>query len=232
MYTKLFNSLTDSTIWREPDNVRIVWITMLAMSDKQGHVMASVPGLADRARVSLDKTVQALEKLSQPDEWSRSDEHEGRRIEKIGGGWALLNYVKYSRIRDEEERKEYMRNYMRKRRKQIVNNVSSVNSSKPGLAHTDVDIDLNSKISLGGGGSKKTAPPPNGNGKFSQSDFDERDLRKIAAAERELGEKLKASIGSNEQITDVQWEEAICEHAGLTHCRYKQLKKLQKAAHV
>ena len=138
MYTKLFSSITDSTIWREEDHVRLVWITMLAMADKSGHVMASVPGLADRARVSLDNTVKALAKLMSPDQWSRSAEFSGRRIEEIGGGWELLNYRKYRSIRDEEERKDYMRNYMRKRRsKQPVNNVSNVNSSKPPLAQAE-----------------------------------------------------------------------------------------------
>lgn len=141
---------------------------MLAMADKHGHVMASVPGLADRARVTLDQCVEALKTLSEPDEWSRSIENEGRRIEEVGGGWVLLNYTKYAKIRDEDERKEYMKNYMRKRRKQAVSNVSSVSSSKPPLAdmlaHTDTDINLNppnppfSKPEKGGNGHRKLTP--------------------------------------------------------------------------
>ena len=141
MYAKLFSSITDSTIWREPDHVRLVWITLLAMSDKHGEVAASVPGLADRARVPLSETVKALEVLASPDEWSRSKEFEGRRIEVIGGGWKLLNYQTYRNLRDEEERRAYMRNYMRKKRKQDVNNVSNVSRSKPPLANTDADTD-------------------------------------------------------------------------------------------
>jgi len=137
MYTKLFSSITDSTIWREDDHVRLVWITMLAMTDKFGHVTSSVPGLADRARVTIEKTVDALRVLSSPDEWSRSAENDGRRIRAIGGGWMLLNYVKYSKIRNLDERREYMRKYMQAYRKHPVNNV---NSSKPQLAHTDVDL--------------------------------------------------------------------------------------------
>jgi hypothetical protein len=45
-FTKLFSSITESTVWDEPDRVRLVWITMLAMADKHGRVWASVPGLA------------------------------------------------------------------------------------------------------------------------------------------------------------------------------------------
>ena len=135
MYTKLFSQITDSTVWREPDHVRLVWITMLALADKRGEVMASVPGLSDRARVSLEQTVEALKILSGPDEWSRSKEHDGRRIEEVGGGWKLLNYEKYRRIRDDEERRAYMRDYMRKRRCKLdVNKNAKVSSSKPPLA--------------------------------------------------------------------------------------------------
>ena len=158
MYAKLFSSITNSTIWRADDHVRLVWITMLAMADKFGNVQAAIPGLADQARVSVDQTVLALKILSAPDRWSRSQEHEGRRIAEIGGGWVLLNYTKYSKIRDEDERREYMRNYMRKKRAKIpsenVNNVapvSNVSSSKLLLAHADVDVDvdLKSKSSSG-----------------------------------------------------------------------------------
>lgn len=94
-YAKLFSSLVTSTIWREPAHVRLVWITMLALADRHGVVEASVPGLADAARVDLAECVAALERLHAPDQWSRSKEFEGRRIETIDGGWRLLNYAKY-----------------------------------------------------------------------------------------------------------------------------------------
>ena len=45
-YTKLFNSILASTVWSEPNETRIVWITLLAMADKNGIIEGSVPGLA------------------------------------------------------------------------------------------------------------------------------------------------------------------------------------------
>ena len=62
-YTKLFNSILASTIWREDLETRVVFITMLAMADKNGIVEGSVPGLADFARVSVTGTRAAIEKL-------------------------------------------------------------------------------------------------------------------------------------------------------------------------
>ena len=89
---------------------------MLAMADKHGRVWGSVPGLANRARVPVEVAREALESFMSPDADSRTEDHEGRRIRKIDGGWALLNYGKYRSIRDEEERRAYKAQKERERR--------------------------------------------------------------------------------------------------------------------
>ncbi len=115
-FTKLFTSITESTIWTEPDHTRLVWITMLAMADHAGRVWGSIPGLANRARVPVEKCEEALHCLKSPDKYSRTKDHEGRRIEEIDGGWRLLNHAKYRAIRDEESIKESKRRYINDRR--------------------------------------------------------------------------------------------------------------------
>lgn len=125
-YTKLFNSILASTVWREPMETRIVWITLLAMADKDGIAEASVPGLADFARVSVEATREALERLSAPDPDSRSKEHDGRRIEAVEGGWQLLNHSKYRAKMGADERREYNRikqaQYRERQKKSITVN--------------------------------------------------------------------------------------------------------------
>jgi len=116
-YTKLFGSITDSTIWTEDNETRLVWITMLAMCDQHGYVGASLPGLAARARVSLEGAKVAIGKFLSPDEFSRSKEYDGRRIEVTDRGWNVLNYERFRDMRDEESRKEYERNRKRESRK-------------------------------------------------------------------------------------------------------------------
>ncbi len=108
-YTKLFNSILASTIWREPDHVRILWITLLAMADKQGIAEGSVPGLADFARLTVADTRRALKRLAAPDKDSRSQEHQGRRIRPVEGGWHLLNHGKYRAKLNADDRREYDR---------------------------------------------------------------------------------------------------------------------------
>lgn len=94
-YTKLFTEIVTSSIWSQDDKTRIVWITILALKDKDGVVKAALPGLANAARVSIEDCKKAVEILESPDEYSRSLEHQGRRIEKIEGGWMVLNHFKY-----------------------------------------------------------------------------------------------------------------------------------------
>ena len=117
-FTKLFSSITESTIWCEDAETRLVWITLLAMADKRGRIWASIPGLANRARVPVEATEKALQKFLSPDPYSRTPDYEGRRIEPIDGGWRLLNHEKYRAMRDEEERKEYKRQWIANKRQQ------------------------------------------------------------------------------------------------------------------
>lgn len=108
-FTKLFSTIVTSTIWREDDKTRIIWITMLALADADGKVDASIPGLADAAHVSLGRCEKALTKLLSSDKYSRTQEFEGRRIKEVDGGWLLLNYRKYREKLSQEERREYLR---------------------------------------------------------------------------------------------------------------------------
>ena len=103
-YTKLFASILESTVWQADDATRLVWITMLAMKDRDGIVEASIPGLAARARQSIPATERALALLMAPDLYSRTKDHDGRRIVEIDGGWRLLNHDKYN---DKSSAEEY-----------------------------------------------------------------------------------------------------------------------------
>ena len=82
---------------------------MLAMTDRNGEVHASIPGIAKRAGISLNDCETALESLKSPDPYSRTKESDGRRIADIEGGWALLNHGKYRQLLSSEERREYNR---------------------------------------------------------------------------------------------------------------------------
>jgi hypothetical protein len=148
-YTKLFSSIIASTIWRETKATKVVWITLLAMVDKYGEVHASVPGLADMARVSVDECRDAVLTLESPDADSRTKDFEGRRIRPIDGGWELINFPKYRDLMSAEERKEYMRRKQaesRARRLELSKNVKEcqpmskeINNAYGGGGNSGVD---------------------------------------------------------------------------------------------
>ena len=117
-FTKLFSTLTTSTIWSEPLATRVVWITMLAVADRNGEVQAAIPGLARLANVSVQECETALQTFLSPDPYSRTTDNEGRRIEVIDGGWRLLNHAKYRAKMAAEERREYKREWMARDREE------------------------------------------------------------------------------------------------------------------
>lgn len=82
---------------------------MLALADRDGIVEASLPGLADAARVTIEECQRALGILMSPDEYSRTRDHEGRRVEVVDGGWRLLNHAKYRWKLSADERREQAR---------------------------------------------------------------------------------------------------------------------------
>ena len=108
-FTKLFSSIVTSSIWCEDDKTRLVWVTMLALADKNGVVEASIPGLSNAARVPLDDTRRAIVTLMSPDPDSRTRDYGGRRIKECDGGWLLLNHAKYRQKLSKEDRADYQR---------------------------------------------------------------------------------------------------------------------------
>lgn len=150
-YTKLFNSILHSTIWNEGNETRIVWITMLAMADKEGNVQASIPGLAKMAGVSIADTEAALKKFQEPDQYSRTPEFEGRRIKPCDGGWTLLNHGKYRRLMSTEERREYNRQkqaeYRQRKKDEDGNESITVNDSEQcqHIAEAEAEADTDTK---------------------------------------------------------------------------------------
>ena len=115
-WIKLHSSLTESSVWEEPYHVRIVWTAMMAKCKLNGVLEASESAIHRMANVTLEEAEDALRVLSSPDPKSKSQEFDGRRIERVNGGYRLLNYFNYRESKSPDEKAKYMREYMRKRR--------------------------------------------------------------------------------------------------------------------
>ena len=116
MYSKLFSSILNSSVWSEDSDTCKVWITLLAMQDREGYVFGSPAGIARIAALPPVVVDAALQKFLSPDpesaDLTRAPENEGCRIEIIPGGWRLLNAEHYRDLGAQEER----RNQDRKRK--------------------------------------------------------------------------------------------------------------------
>jgi hypothetical protein len=117
VYNKLFAKIVDSTVWLQPTPTRIVWVTFLAVMDEDGFVaLASIPNVARRAAVTLDEAAAAIASLEGPDPDSSDPAHEGRRIERVPGGWMVLNAEKYGDIVTRTVARERTRERVRRHR--------------------------------------------------------------------------------------------------------------------
>ena len=127
MYNKLYTKILDSSIWLEPNPTRIVWITFLAAMDEDGFAQfSSVRNLANRAMVTDEDAETAVKTLESPDGESANKEHEGRRIERVPGGWMILNANLYRDIVTRTEKLRLNRERVAKHRaKKVCNAVGN-----------------------------------------------------------------------------------------------------------
>jgi len=139
MYNKLFSKIVTSSVWLEPTPTRIVWVMFLALMNEDGFVeIASIANVSHQARITEPEAAKAIEILESPDDNSADPDHEGRRIEKVPGGWMVLNAGKYREIVTREMKRERTRLRVAKHRMKRKCNAQVTQSD------TDTDTDISS----------------------------------------------------------------------------------------
>jgi len=132
LYNKLVPDIIQSSIWNEPSDIRIVWLTLLALKDMNGYVRGDARTIARMANVSVEMSEEALKRFQEPDPMSRTPDHEGRRIAPFQGGWIVLNHGKYTEIGMSEAVKAYWRSKKQaERSEKLLGNVSDTSRSVP-----------------------------------------------------------------------------------------------------
>lgn len=146
MYARIFQSIYDGTLvedWR----ALVTFQQMLVLCDADGVVDMTPRAISRRTGIPIEHIEAGIHVLESADPTSRTEAEEGRRIIRVDPhrewGWYIVNYKKYKEIRNEEDRREYMRKYMADRRKD--QKLTDVNSKQElaKLAHIDVDVDVN-----------------------------------------------------------------------------------------
>lgn len=119
MYAKLFSRIAQSSLMEEEVETRYCFMMLLAICDSGGDVIGTDVAIARTVNLPLDTFKRCIVELMKPDPDSNSQALDGRRIieSDAGRGYKIVNYLTYRAIKSEEEKKTYMRDYMRARRK-------------------------------------------------------------------------------------------------------------------
>ncbi len=133
MYGKIFESMYDGTLaTRGPWQAIVTFQQMIVLCDKHGTVDMTPEAIARRTTIPLEIIQTGIAALELPDPESRIPDDDGRRLARLSDlrawGWQIVNYLHYRRLHREEDRREYMRQYQRKRRADVNKNVNSVNN--------------------------------------------------------------------------------------------------------
>ncbi len=119
-FTKLDESILQSSVMAAKPKTFKVWIALLAACDSDGIARVSPTFLARVCYLSMKEVEQAIEDLSSPDPQSRSLIKEGRRTERVDGGFFIVNYQQYRAKGISEAHKEKERERKKIERQQSV----------------------------------------------------------------------------------------------------------------
>jgi hypothetical protein len=149
MYGKLFVQMYDGTLATAgPWQALVTFQQLLILANRHGEVDMTAEALSRRTTIPLDVLTLGLAALEQPDPGSRSPAEDGRRIVRLAAhrewGWRIVNYLAYAKIRNEDERREYQRQWAAKKAATLRPVSTPLDSSRPNLTdstHVDVDTD-------------------------------------------------------------------------------------------
>ena len=157
MYGIIHKKIFDSTIIAEGHEVAYVFMSMIALSDEEDICDMSLPALALRINMPLEKVEHSVNRLGLPDEDSKSQTFEGRRVVPLreideiesNRGWFMVNRESYiSEAKKENRKKTNARHYMRTKSENVLiktENVLKTPDSDHVKTHIDIDVDIDIK---------------------------------------------------------------------------------------
>lgn len=108
-FVKIWDTILRSSVWDESPDVRVMWLTFLCLADQDGFVEGVESSMARAANLPRPQAREAIRVLEAPDLESKSQEYAGRRIEKVEGGWMVLNYQRYRDLQTAEQARDAAR---------------------------------------------------------------------------------------------------------------------------
>jgi len=166
MYGKVFDSMYEGSLYGQWEAI-VTMQQLIVIADQHGVVDMTPAAIAGKTSIPIEIITKGIELLESPDEYSRTPDQEGRRIERLDEhrpwGWSIVNYLKYRQRGTREEKKQADRDRLankrnatkanknahvakcRKESRSVATNseVSQVSQCVADVAHTDTDTDIN-----------------------------------------------------------------------------------------
>lgn len=160
MFGKVFAALYSGSLFGKPAIIFAVWTYCIAnmrpsRADGECYVEINPALLAATFAATIDEIHRALDLLESPDTASRSAAEEGRRLIRDGDSrhdgpmqYRVVNGSHYRAMRDEEERRIYLRDAKRRERaRKTVNNVVNVNRGLPPSTQAEAEAEAEETLS-------------------------------------------------------------------------------------
>jgi len=142
MYGKIFKSMYEGTLYGQWEAI-ITMQQFIVPADMDGIVDMTPPSIAAQTSIPLKIIEKGIKTLEADDPYSRTEGQNGKRIRLLNPnrpwGWEVINYKKYRDMASAEDKRIYMKEYMRKYRVKPCKEKLTV------LGHIDIDTDTDIK---------------------------------------------------------------------------------------
>lgn len=119
MFAKVFHQIFDSSIAEHPQT-RFTFTDLLILADGRGRVDMTHDAIARRTNRPIEIIRATITELEGPDPNSRDPKDNGVRIKRLDEhrdwGWQIVNFWKYRSIGNQDERKEYKKQWIAEKR--------------------------------------------------------------------------------------------------------------------
>jgi hypothetical protein len=146
VYGKIFERMFTGTMYGSGPVVFAVWAYVIANARPPGVVSLNPKLLASTIGCSTEEIREAIEFLMRPDPESATTDEQGRRLVHIGSlDYHVVSWQKYRDMRDEDERREYQRNWINEKR-QRLRAATDVDKSRHESTTVDTDQQDSTKV--------------------------------------------------------------------------------------
>lgn len=223
-FVKLDCGILDSTLWIDRE-ARELFITALLMAlpheisketptlnvrDNEpgaiavppgwyGFITAAGPGIVRRAGLEREAGMNALERLCEPDDESRTPDFDGRRMVRVDGGYLILNYNKY-RQKDHTAKERSAR--YREKKKSVMSRVENVTSRVTGRSVTQAEAEAEAESYSGAEPESKNQGKP---ARLSSETYDVPPSTASPEEGRQAGNPEFSEKDSKAQMTEAAW---------------------------